>query len=117
VNDLLFDNEACRIVALLINGSWSNPQFVRWSSVVCFSDVVVVQGVAPLAVGSDDPEVAGLLKHGNPMTGAPFNPVYAQDMTAAALNSLVSYSFLGTLHLPHKRCRQPTMEMRGWCSS
>jgi hypothetical protein len=61
-------------VVLLVSGSWSNPQFVRWSS-VCFSDAVVVQGVAPLAVGSDDPEVAELLKHRSPMTGATFKPV------------------------------------------
>jgi uncharacterized protein YrrD len=70
VHDLLFDNEARRIVALLTGGGWwSNPQFVRWSSVVSFSDVVVVQGEAPLAVVADDPEVAELLKRGSPMTG------------------------------------------------
>ena len=71
VHDVVFDAEARRIAALLINtGGWfGNAQVVPWSRVASVGDVVMVQGEQPLVMTADAPEVAAQIKQDVRITG------------------------------------------------
>lgn len=69
VRELIFDQEARNIVALLVGGGLlGHNMVVRWSSIMSVGDVIVVEGEALLAVGSEDPEVADLRKQAHRIT-------------------------------------------------
>lgn len=69
VREMVFDQEGRNIVALLVGGGLlGHNTVVRWSSIMSLGDVIVVEGEALLAVGSEDPEVANLRKQAHRIT-------------------------------------------------
>jgi uncharacterized protein YrrD len=69
VRDIVFDEEALNIVALLVGGRVGRGRALRWTSVASVGDVVVVGGEEALDKLGEDPEVAELHKKSHTITG------------------------------------------------
>ncbi len=69
VQDVVFDEEARNIVALLVGGLVGRNRVVSWSSVEGVGELVVIEGEESLAKLGDDPEVADLREAGHKITG------------------------------------------------
>ena len=71
VRDVLFDNEAHQVVALLVDtGGWfSEAKVIQWQAVVSAGDVIVVSGATPVGLIKNDPVISELLQVERPMIG------------------------------------------------
>ncbi len=69
VQEVVFDEEARNIVALLVGGLVGRDRAVRWTSVASVGEVVVIEGEGSLAKLGDDPEVAELREASHKITG------------------------------------------------
>jgi uncharacterized protein YrrD len=69
VRDIIFDEDASNIVALLIGGIVGRGRALRWTSVASVGDVVVLGGQGTLSKLGEDPEVADLHKKRQSFTG------------------------------------------------
>jgi uncharacterized protein YrrD len=69
VRDIVFDEDATNIVALLVGGFIGRDRALRWTSVASVGDVVVLGGEGTLNKLGEDPEVADLHKKRQNITG------------------------------------------------
>src|SRR4028118_1560427 len=69
VRDIVFDEDASNIVALLVGGFIGRDRALRWTSVGSGGDVVVLGGEGTLNKLGEDPEVADLHKKRQRITG------------------------------------------------
>jgi uncharacterized protein YrrD len=70
VEDVVFDREARRVVALLVgDGLLGGRRFVRWEEISGLGDVIVVRGGAEFPRLRDDPELSDLHKNSYKITG------------------------------------------------
>lgn len=69
VQDIVFDEGASNIVALLVGGFVGRNRVVRWTSIASVGDVVVVVGEEALDKLGEDPEVAELHEKSHRITG------------------------------------------------
>ena len=71
VYDVIFDAEARKVVALLIetSGWFRDARIVPWSRVTSIGDVILVRGATPVVVKASESEVAGQIAHDPHITG------------------------------------------------
>lgn len=69
VQDIVFDEGASNIVALLVGGFVGRGRALRWASVTSVGDVVVLGGEETLDKLREDPEMAHLHKKKHRITG------------------------------------------------
>jgi uncharacterized protein YrrD len=69
VRDIIFDEDASNIVALMVGGIVGRGRALRWTSVASVGDVVVLGGQGTLSKLGEDPEVADLHKKRQSITG------------------------------------------------
>lgn len=70
VEEVVFDDDTRRVVALLVGGGLlRSPRVVRWSSVANVADVVAVRGGGALENLGSDPEVAALRRRSREVEG------------------------------------------------
>lgn len=69
VRDIVFDEDASNIIALLVGGFIGRDRALRWTSVASVGDVVVLGGEGTLNKLGEDPEVADLHKKRQRITG------------------------------------------------
>jgi uncharacterized protein YrrD len=69
VRDIVFDEDASNIVALLVGGFIGRDRALRWTSVASVGDVVVLGGEGTLNKLGEDLEVADLHKKRQSITG------------------------------------------------
>ncbi|BBL79757.1 hypothetical protein RxyAA322_16110 [Rubrobacter xylanophilus] len=70
VEDVVFDGENRRVVALLVRGGlFGGRDFVRWEEISGLGDVVVVRAGAEFPRLRDDPEIRELHKNSQTITG------------------------------------------------
>lgn len=70
VQEVIFDDDTRRVVALLTDGGiLRGPSVVRWSSVANVADVVAVRGGGELEGLGSDPEVSALRRRSHEVEG------------------------------------------------
>jgi uncharacterized protein YrrD len=70
VHDVLLNDSATAILAVLVGGGWlRGTRVVPWSAVVHVHDVVLVGGEDPIIDARSDPQIAHALQQPQPLTG------------------------------------------------
>lgn len=70
VRDLMLDNDARRLTAILVDHSWTrDARVIPWRSVSSIGDVVLVHGETPIIIASADPELADQIAQNTRITG------------------------------------------------